>query len=313
MGAKGSKPAAPKRNTIRKGNGEGKSIKKQKVNTRKSKSKDKNKSLLFVPGGYIIPPIDCSQYPPPIEGKIRNNVPFKCLTKEELAIMDREANAKVQKRVSESKPGIPITDTRITWAKLKGGANEGTKKGKKRVYFFKTATGKDYALASQHAIQFINKKGGLMYPLFDLFEKNYYRLLGFCNDAYNTYTTGNRLEDGFERYMLIQHGEGGALTVDGFVTMLRDGNLIYVGDLCVGPKREGLGKHCIEQVMKMVKEEKFDGIELEPSKSSTGFYEKLGFSYDKNIKNHVWWLPCTTAKICRSPVNEKGSGPKNDS
>ena len=266
---------------------------------------------------YGTPETDCKQCPgpDPEQKEPRRKVPQKCLEQWEQDIFLQEgivrsrakaAEAAVRKqaraataiarsrvKASESKDPLPFNHPTITWKRIQETA-EGSRDTWHPILFFTTSSNEEYAIMDVKAIQDMTQNGKQTHPFLRFFEENKDKLMGFCNLVYDTNVTQHHLEvDKLDPYLILHRvstNMGESIEVVGFMTveLLDDG--IYIGDLCVGPKRGGIGRNILEQMKAFANYRGFDYVKLEPASNTEPFYEKLGFRTNaKNDRYHIWY------------------------
>jgi hypothetical protein len=303
MGAKGSKPTSQQpstntlptpRNNIRKN---------IRTNTRKYTAPNRrnntraNKQPAVMPPTFSSPSemLDCSTYPPPDpEQKVpRRNVPYKCLLQWEVDIFSADAMARSRAQAAAPKPPLPLDRTTITWAKLLETAAAQPETWKP-ILLFQTPTREEYAIVHTNAIQDRTHNGKTIYPLRRFFNKYKDELKGFCNYVYDSSVTNDHIEDGMTPYLILHRvitEAGETIEVVGFMTMTYHEEELYIGDICIGPKRGGIGRLTLERIKTFARKWDMETVKLEPASNTEPFYEKLGFKQSPNNNRHHEWHP----------------------
>ena len=326
MGATGSKPT----NTTRANTRANTTRKNVPNNARRNKTRV-NKSANVVPKPiaptpicghpiwpsypYGTPETDCKQCPgpDPERKEPRSKVPQKCLEQWEQDIflqeaMERsraraaeaaareqakaaEALTRSRARAAEPKQPLPLNLPTITWERIKQEA-EGSRD---TWYPILLSSNEEYAIIDVDAIEDMTKNGKKTYPLRSFFNTNKNKLINFCNSVYDPNITRRHIEvEDLTPYIILHKvstNAGQSIEVVGFMTIGLYDDGIYIGDLCIGPKRGGLGRNVLEQMKAFAKYRGLEYVKLEPASNTEPFYEKLGFRQSLKNEYQYEWRP----------------------
>ena len=300
MGARGSKLTnQPQTNTrVNMRNNTRKNVSK---NTRRNQTRNNtpaNTQPTITPPTilYGYPNIDCaSYYPPDPERKVpRSDVPHKCLEQWEKDIFLQEAIQRSRARTAAPKSPLPLNLPTITWERIQTAA-EGSRDTWYPILLFTTQSNEEYAIMDIDAITDMTQTGKKTYPLGRFFKTNKDKLINFCNNVYDSNITRKHIEiEGLAPYLIlhkVSSNAGESIEVVGFMTVGLYDDGIYIGDLCIGPKRGGIGSLTLEELKRLARDRGLEYVKLEPASNTESFYEKLGFRQSPNNKRHHEWHP----------------------
>lgn len=264
---------------------------------------------------YGTPETDCSQCPPPDpeQKEPRRKIPQKCLEQWESDIFIQEATVRQQARLAEvaareqaraaaaiarsraraaePKSPIPLNLPTITWERIKQEA-EGSRNTRHPILL---TSNEEYAIMDVKAIEDMTQNGKKTYPLLSFFNQNINELMRFCNDVYHTNITHQHLNvDKLNPYLILHRvssNAGELIEVVGFMTVGLYDDGIYIGDLCIGPKRGGIGRLTLEQMKTLARYRGLEYVKLEPATNTVSFYEKLGFRQNPTNEYQYEWHP----------------------
>ena len=300
MGAKGSKPTnQPQINTRAN----------MRNNTRKNISKNnrRNQTRNNTPANikptitpptmiYGYPTIDCASYhPPDPERKVpRSDVPHICLKQWEQDIFIEESIQRSRARTAAPNPPLPLNLPTLTWERIKQTA-EGSRDTWYPILLFTTQSNEEYAIMDIDAIEDMTQTGKKTRPLRRFFNANKNKLISFCNFVYDSNITLKHIEvEDLAPYLILHKvstNAGESIEVIGFMTIGLYDDGIYIGDLCIGPKRGGIGRLTLEELKRLARDRGLEYVKLEPASNTESFYEKLGFRQSPNNARHHEWHP----------------------
>ena len=300
MGARGSKPTnQPQTNTRTN----------TRNNTRKNISKNnrRNQTRNNTPANikptitpptmiYGYPTIDCATYPPPDpeQKNPRRDVPHICLKQWEQDIFIEESKERSRKAAAEPKQPLPLNHPTITWERIQKAA-EGSRDTWYPILLFTTQSNEEYAIMDIDAIEDMTQTGKKTRPLRRFFNANKHKLINFCNSIYDSNITRKHIEvEDLAPYLILHKvstNAGESIEVVGFMTVGLYDDGIYIGDLCIGPKRGGIGRLTLEELKRLARDRGLEYVRLEPATNTETFYEKLGFKQNATNKRHHEWRP----------------------
>jgi GNAT superfamily N-acetyltransferase len=297
MGARGSKPTNQPRTNTRANTRANTTRKNVSKNNRRNQTRVNTKQTITPPTMiYGYPTIDCASYhPPDPERKVpRGDVPHICLEQWEKDIFLQESMQRSRAAAAAPKPPLPLNLTSITWERIKQEA-EGSRDTWYPIILFTTPSNEEYAIIDVDAIEDMTQNSKKTYPLRRFFNANKYELMAFCNFVYDSNITRKHIEvEDLTPYLILHKvstNAGQSIEVVGFMTVGLYDDGIYIGDLCIGPKRGGIGRLTLEEMKRLARDRGLEYVKLEPATNTESFYEKLGFRQSPNNARHHEWHP----------------------
>jgi GNAT superfamily N-acetyltransferase len=219
------------------------------------------------------------------------------------------------RRNAISRSGVVLDEPGITWETLTESPYAKKFTHEKQEYIFMHSEGISTKTVSRPS---------KIYEIPELYVKYKEQLEQFCNDTFPTelieYYMGVR---DFQLYFILRNDtKAGTVVIEAFMTihMWQEhvGGFEYenleLGTICVGPKRSGLGRKCIELLQEMVEDERsrMDYLFLTPATGAAPFYKRLGFRmYEPKNENGnengngngkhtymIWCRPGATDPLC---------------
>ena len=266
-------------------------------------------------GIYLITGCNACNPPDPEKKNPRRNIPNKCLTKWENRIIIQESKARQATMNATPANGVVLDEPGITWDSLK------SHRDKKRVQFF-THNDQEYLCIDTNLISKKTvERGGThgsgkgVFNIPELYIQYQVNLDAFCNATFPTELIEQQMgEDGYDLYFILRNDkQNNKMIIEAFMTLFIEDDYIEVGSFCVGPKRGGLGRVCINQVKKMVEDQKKEYILLEPARGSDRFYKNSGFY--KHPEEHTYLIWCrhgATHHLCKGGDRNANSNKNNN-